>query len=155
MILFSHSHLSVKQYNKTYLLNLYNKDYSRSLFFPGEISEFMQVLFRENIVSARERLRSTLAIPSHDSGALFGSSVFSSESPQSVAPAPRKSVQNVGQGKGPDLQIEVAGGRTVEKQPSQLDRPPPRKLTKQISKSMPVKPKKTWLNSIIGQSYGI
>ena len=32
-------------------------------FFPGEIAEFMNVIFREKIIAARERLRSTLALP--------------------------------------------------------------------------------------------
>ena len=32
-------------------------------FFAGEMAEFMQLLFREKIATARERLRSTLALP--------------------------------------------------------------------------------------------
>ena len=45
------------------------KDLSRFLysfrpdFFPGEVAEFMQMIFRDKLSSSRERLRSTLALP--------------------------------------------------------------------------------------------
>lgn len=45
------------------------KDLSRFLysfrpdFFPGEVAEFMQLIFRDRLASSRERLRSTLALP--------------------------------------------------------------------------------------------
>lgn len=55
----------------------------RSDFFAGEVAEFMHQLFRERIASARERLRSTLALPVGQLGVGGGFEMFGSSDPAS------------------------------------------------------------------------
>jgi len=85
---------------------------ARPDFFAGEVAEFMHTLFRDRIATARERLRSTLALPVGALGAgasfdMFGAGSDPRNAPSSVVDMSKPAARS------PGAQVPMAGGQAA------------------------------------------